>query len=90
MVIAALAIIASVPLVSLTPAQRHELTQALVCPERLADDAARMANTDHFMSLYLRFAPHSKSGERMAMRERIFMKKRCRYDHPLQYTYPET
>ncbi len=85
-----LAIIAGVLPASLTAAQKRELAHALVCPNHLSDDTARIANTDHFMKMYLRFAPHSRAGERMVVRDEILNSKKCRDDIPLQHTYPET
>lgn len=90
MIITTLAIIASVLPGSLTVAQKRELARALVCPEHLSNDTARIANTDHFMKMYLRFAPHSRAGDRMAVRDEILKSKKCRDDNVLQHTYPET
>ena len=91
MVIVALTILATaLPVASLTVRQERKLATILVCPERLPGDAARIANTDAFMMLYARYAPRAKAGERMELRNRILLAKKCRDLHPLQHTYPET
>lgn len=75
---------------TLTPTQERRLAHILVCPERLPDDAARIRNTQAFMTLYARFAPQSRAGTRMALRDRVLTAKRCRDPRPLQHSFPES
>lgn len=72
-----------------TASQEAALARTLVCPERLRDDAARLAQTTRFVQAYGRIAPRSRMGERMAARDRILAAKQCRSDG-LQYSFPET
>lgn len=72
-----------------TASQEAALARTLVCPERLRDDAARLAQTTRFVHAYGRIVPGSRMGERMAARDRILAAKRCRPDG-LQYSFPET
>jgi hypothetical protein len=84
-----LLVAAGTPSTTLTMAQEHRLNRILVCPERLADDQARIRNTDQFMQLYSRLSPSAKAGDRMELRGRLLIAKKCRQKDSLQYTFPE-
>jgi hypothetical protein len=74
-----------------TPKQHRALARILVCPERLADDAARIRNTDAFFALYAKFQPDTHAGTRMAYRDTLLRQKKCKpQDRALIHTFPET
>ena len=81
---------AAVPGATLTPVQKRTLARALICPERLADDPARIRNTELFFDLYGHFMPGSHAGERMAYRDALLLQKRCKpQNRSLIHTFPE-
>lgn len=73
----------------LTPAQEAALARTMVCPDRLPDDAARLAQTTRFVGAYGRLYPRSRMGDRLSERDRILKARRCRPEN-LQYSFPET
>jgi hypothetical protein len=84
-----LAVTASPP--KLAPGQVRALARAAVCPERLADDAARIRSVETFFSLYGTFRPASHAGERIAYRDAILRVKRCKAGADLLiHTFPES
>jgi hypothetical protein len=86
-----LTLAAAPPGAMLTPAQKSALTRAVICPERLRNDAARIRNVDLFFNLYARFQPESHAGERMAYRDVVLREKHCKpQDKGLIHTFPET
>ena len=75
----------------LSNAERRTLERTLICPERLKDDAARIANTERFIARYAAFAPASRSGTRLRLRDAILAKKRCKRSGPhVEFTVPES
>ena len=75
----------------LSTAERRELVRILVCPERLKSDPERIRNTERFIARYADYAPSSRMGTRMQLRNEILAKKRCRRSSPqLVYTMPES
>lgn len=72
-----------------TRGQEAALARTLVCPERLPDDAARLAQATRFVEAYGRLHPKSRMGERVAARDRLLKAKRCRPEN-LRYSFPET
>ena len=65
-----------------------QLERGFVCPERLPTDDARIAAARNFVERYGRIRPQSRIGERMAARQRLMTKHRCRPE-TVQHTFPE-
>ncbi len=82
---------AVIPGNAISTAERRVLEHILVCPERLKGDAARIRNTEDYIAQYAAYAPSSRMGVRMQLRNEILAKKKCRLSGPqLDYTFPES
>ncbi|QJU58041.1 hypothetical protein HL653_09725 [Sphingomonas sp. AP4-R1] len=90
-VISAALVAAAAPGTGLAPAQKRELAAAIVCPERLPDDQARIRSARSFYELYGRFRPGSHAGERMAYRDTLLHARKCSAQgDALIHTFPES
>ncbi|MDO6415042.1 hypothetical protein Q4F19_11680 [Sphingomonas sp. BIUV-7] len=89
-VMMALALVAAAPGAPLSQTEKRVLAQAIACPERLADDRARIRNVEEYFSRYGQFRPNSHAGERMAYRDAVLRTKNCApRDAALIHTFPE-
>ncbi|PZO86691.1 MAG: hypothetical protein DI623_16055 [Sphingomonas sanxanigenens] len=76
---------------ALTPAQRHALERDIACPASLPGDEARIASMKRFINRYALYAPRSTINERLAFRDRVLARRRCRQTgSELIHTFPES
>ena len=78
-------------LVALTMPQQRSLERGFTCPEKLADDAARLTAITRFMDDYARLDPAATVNDRLAYWDRLLKKHHCAVDgDQAQYTFPQT
>lgn len=68
---------------------RKALEHGFVCPERLANDDARILAVRRFVEHYRALVPHSTAAEALAFRDALMRKHRCQSEN-LIHTFPET
>ncbi|QYE36113.1 hypothetical protein KZX46_09350 [Polymorphobacter sp. PAMC 29334] len=78
-------------LAALTLPQQRSLDRTFVCPEKLADDAARLTTITRYMDDYARLDPAATVNDRLAYRDKLLAKHHCAPDgDKAQYTFPQT
>jgi hypothetical protein len=89
--IAMLTLAGAAPPPKLAREQESALMRVAVCPESLADDAARIRSVEQFFNLYGTFRPASHAGERIAHRDALLRAKKCKAGGDTSiYTFPES
>lgn len=89
--IAALLILAATAAAPLNAVERQSLERGFVCPERLADEGARLTAITLYMDGYARLRPGASVNERLARYDELLASRHCatRGD-TAHYTFPQT
>lgn len=84
-------LIAAAAVQPLSPSQQRTLDKGFICPEKMADDAARLAAVTRFMQDYARLDPRATVGARLAYRDRQLVRHKCAADgDTAHYSFPQT